>query len=56
MASKDAITVRVTPEFKNYAVKASRKLGFNSIPDFLKGAAIAFAASQGIKPEVQDGE
>lgn len=56
MANKDAITVRVTPEFKIYAEKACRVLGFNSIPEFLKGSAIAFAASQGIKPEVQDGE
>lgn len=53
---KEAVSVRVTPEFKRYAEKASRVLGFNSIPEFLKGSAIAFAASQGIKPEVQDGE
>lgn len=56
MASKNAITVRVTPEFKDYAEKARLALGFNSIPEFLKCSAIAFAASQGIKPEVQDGE
>jgi hypothetical protein len=55
---KEAISIRVTPEFKKYALKACRTLGFNSIPEFLKGAAIAFAASQGIKPEIEvsDGE
>gem|GEM_PF-6088142 len=55
---KEAISVRVTPQFKKYALKACQALGFNSIPEFLKGSAIAFAASQGIKPEneVDDGE
>ena len=50
---KKAVTVRITPEFEKYALKACRLLGFNSIPEFLKGSAIAFAESQGIKPEVE---
>jgi len=55
---KEVISVRSTPEFKRFAEKACRVLGFNSIPEFLKGSAIAFAASQGIKPEIEvsDGE
>lgn len=53
---KKVISVRVTPEFEQFAEKACRILGFNSVPELLKGSAIAFAALQGIKPEVKDGE
>jgi hypothetical protein len=48
---KEDIHIRVTPEFKGYAEKACRVLGFNSIQEFLKASAIAFGALQGIKPD-----